>query len=108
MANPASIPNSFETGGTGIRATSQPTSRTAADSARSALLDEELAPLGIPAVVLGTLLICLGVAALLPLRGWLHDYGGWLVIAAYLQYMAIATTLELWGLRVTRKGLRRR
>ncbi len=110
MATPASIPNSFKTVGTGIPAASRPSSRTAADSPRSAhdLLDEQLAPLRIPAVVLGTLLICAGVAALLPLRAWLHDYGGWLVIVAYLQYMAMATTLELWGLRMTRKGLRRR
>ncbi|MEV2225613.1 hypothetical protein AB0E01_37935 [Nocardia vinacea] len=107
MANPASISNPFETGGIGSPAASQPSSRTAADSARSTrvLLDEQLAPLRIPARVLGALLICLGVVALLPLRGWLHDYGAELVIAAYLQYMAIATTLEVWGLR--RKGPRR-
>lgn len=110
MANPASIPNPFEARGTGGPAASQPSSRAAADSARSArvLRDEQLAPLRIPALVLGALLICLGVAALLPLRGWLHDYGGELVIVAYLQYMAIATTLEVWGLRMTRKGPRRR
>ncbi|MEV5833292.1 hypothetical protein [Nocardia sp. NPDC052112] len=110
MANPASIPNSFDRVGTGISAASQSGSRTAADSARSAhaLLDEQLAPLRTPALVLGTLLICLGVVALMPLRGWLNDYGTWLVIAAYLQYMAIATTLEVWGLRMTRKGPRRR
>ncbi|MEV4235760.1 MULTISPECIES: hypothetical protein [unclassified Nocardia] len=110
MANSASVPNPFETGGTGIPAAAQPNSRSAADTGRPAraLLDEQLAPLRIPALVLGALLICLGVAALLPLRGWLHDYGGELVIAAYLQYMAMATTLEVWGLRMTRKGPRRR
>ncbi|WP_157124054.1 hypothetical protein [Nocardia pseudovaccinii] len=110
MANPASIPNPFETRRTGSPAASQPGPRSATGSARSArvLLDEQLAPLRIPALVLGALLICLGVAALLPLRGWLHDYGAELVIAAYLQYMAIATTLEVWGLRMTGKGPRRR
>lgn len=109
MAIPTSVPNSFETAGTGVPAASTPSSRSA-DPARSAraLLDEQLAPLRIPALVVGALLICLGVAALLPLRGWLHDYGGWLVIAAYLQYMAMATTLEVWGVRLTRKGQRRR
>ncbi|WP_433755262.1 hypothetical protein [Nocardia sp. CA-135398] len=110
MANPASIPNPFDTSGVGIPAASQPNSRSAPDSSRPArvLLDEQLAPLRIPALVLGALLISLGVAALLPLRGWLHDYGAELVIAAYLQYMAIATTLEVWGLRLTRRGPRRR
>ncbi|WP_062985422.1 hypothetical protein [Nocardia anaemiae] len=110
MANPASIPNPFDTGSAGIPAAAQPNSRSAPDSRRSArlLLDEQLAPLRIPALVLGALLIGLGVAALLPLRGWLRDYGAELVIAAYLQYMAIATTLEVWGLRLTRKGPRHR
>ncbi|MFI6368157.1 hypothetical protein ACIBG0_36090 [Nocardia sp. NPDC050630] len=107
MADSASIPNPFNTGGP---TASQPNSRSATDSGRPAraLLDEQLAPLRIPALVLGALLICLGLVALLPLRGWLHDYGAELVIAAYLQYMAIATTLEVWGLRRPTKGRRRR
>ncbi|MEV6138434.1 hypothetical protein AB0L63_20710 [Nocardia sp. NPDC051990] len=107
MAIRTSIPNSFETIDTGVPA-ARPSSR-AADPARStrAVLDEQLAPLRIPALVVGALLICLGVVALLPLPGWLHDYGSWLVIAAYLQYMAMATTVEVWGLRMSRKSRRR-
>lgn len=103
MATPAYAPNLFGTVDGGVAATPRP--KYAADPTRSVRgLDEQLAPLRIPALVLGTLLICLGVAALVPLRAWLHDYGGWLVVAAYLQYMGIAVTLGVWGLRTTRRG----
>ncbi|MEU2253470.1 hypothetical protein [Nocardia xishanensis] len=107
MTTSASLPNPFETARTGMPASSRPSLRTVPDTARSTRsLDEQLAPLRIPALVLGTLLICLGVAALLPMRAWVHDYGGWLVIVAYLQYMAMASALEIWGLRMIRTGHR--
>ncbi len=80
-------------------------SRSSADRpAPSALgLDRQLAPLRKPALVLGAALLCIGLVALVPLRAWWHDYGGVLVVAAYLQYMALAGTLEIWGIRMTRK-----
>ncbi|MBF6300988.1 hypothetical protein IU459_26085 [Nocardia amamiensis] len=55
-------------------------------------------------MVLGAALLCIGLVALVPLRAWWHDYGGVLVVAAYLQYMALAGTLEIWGIRMTRKA----
>ncbi|MFE7740775.1 hypothetical protein [Nocardia sp. NPDC057455] len=109
MAIPASIPNRFDTAGTGVSAAARSSRSAAADSAGSVRgFDEQLAPLRIPALVLGTLMICLGIVALLPLRAWLHDYGAWLVIAAYLQYLGIAATLEIWGLRMTGRSTRHR
>ncbi len=110
MTTSASLPNPFETARTGMTSASRPSPRvTTSDTAWSARSRyEQLAPLRIPALVLGTLLICLGVAALLPLRAWVHDYGGWLVIVAYVQYMTMATALEIWGLRMVRTGHRRK
>ncbi|WP_159851362.1 hypothetical protein [Nocardia sp. CY41] len=62
-------------------------------------LDAQLAPLRIPAVVLGVGLLAAGVVALVPLRGWWRDYGGPLVVVAYLQYLGVAATVMWWGLR---------
>ncbi|MFG3619302.1 hypothetical protein [Nocardia sp. NPDC047654] len=105
MAIPASMPSPFDRAGTGSLPAVRSSRGTTADPVRSTRgFDEQLAPLRIPALVLGALMIFLGLVALLPLRGWLHDYGAWLVIAAYLQYLGVAVTLEIWGLRMTAKG----
>lgn len=109
MAIPASMPSPFDTAGSGGPPAARSSRSATADPARSARgFDEQLAPLRIPALVLGALMICLGLLALLPLRAWLRDYGAWLVIAAYLQYLGVAATLEIWGLRMTAKGGRAR
>lgn len=62
-------------------------------------LDAQLAPLRIPALVLGVVLLALGVVALVPMRAWSRDYGAPLVIIAYLQYLGVAATVAWWGLR---------
>ncbi|WP_063049812.1 hypothetical protein [Nocardia arthritidis] len=109
MAIPASMPSSFDKAGTGVPPAARSSRSATADPARSPRgFDEQLAPLRIPALVVGTLMICLGLVALLPLRAWLHDYGPWLVIAAYLQYLGIAAALAIWGLRMTARGGRAR
>ncbi|MGW4720824.1 hypothetical protein [Nocardia sp. NPDC004260] len=61
-------------------------------------LDAQLAPLRIPALVLGVVLLALGVVALVPMRAWSRDYGAPLVIIAYLQYLGVAATVAWWGL----------
>ncbi|WP_159851148.1 hypothetical protein [Nocardia sp. CY41] len=61
-------------------------------------LDAQLAPLRTPAVVLGVVLLAAGVVALVVLRAWCRDYGGPLVIVAYLQYLGVAATMTWWGL----------
>jgi protein-S-isoprenylcysteine O-methyltransferase Ste14 len=65
--------------------------------------DEDLAPLGVPALVVGVMLICAGLAALLPLRSWARDYGLVLVIPAYILHMSLAGALGMWGMRTIRK-----
>ncbi|WP_174187381.1 hypothetical protein [Nocardia barduliensis] len=104
MAISAPIPGKAEPGVVGAIVGSLPGTGNNTDSGPSAHgLDEQIAPLRIPALVLGALLMCTGVVALVLLPAWLRDYGGWLVIAAYLQYMGIGATLAVWGLRMTRK-----
>ncbi|MGW4720739.1 hypothetical protein [Nocardia sp. NPDC004260] len=49
-------------------------------------------------VVLGVVLLAAGVVALVRLRAWWRDYGGPLVIVAYLQYLGVAATIAWWGL----------
>lgn len=61
-------------------------------------------PLRIPALIVGLVLICLGLAALLWLHAWVRDYGSVLVAIAYAQYMTLASALEIWGLRLSRTG----
>ncbi|WP_433195796.1 hypothetical protein ACQP1G_42395 [Nocardia sp. CA-107356] len=67
-------------------------------------LDDQLLPLRIPALVVGVVLICLGLAALGWLNAWVRDYGGILVVLAYVQYMTLASALEIWGLRMSRNS----
>ncbi|MEU7765812.1 hypothetical protein AB0B25_11890 [Nocardia sp. NPDC049190] len=66
-------------------------------------VDEDLAPLGVPAVVLGAMLIGGGLAALLLMTGWSRDYGSLLVIVAFVLYMSLAAALEVWGWRLIRR-----
>ncbi|MBF6463726.1 hypothetical protein IU427_00850 [Nocardia beijingensis] len=60
----------------------------------------------IPALVAGVALICLGLASLPWLLGWVRDYGGVLVAVAYLQYMSLAAALTIWGVRMSRNRSR--
>ncbi|WP_159851075.1 hypothetical protein [Nocardia sp. CY41] len=69
-------------------------------------LDAQLAPLRIPALVLGVVLLALGGVALVALRGWWRDFGGPLVIVAYLQYLGVAAAVAWWGLRRVRRHRR--
>ncbi|MGY1945987.1 hypothetical protein [Nocardia asiatica] len=109
MAISAPIPGKAEPGVVSAIVGSLPGTGGTTDPAPSAHgLDEQIAPLRIPALVLGALLICTGMVALMPLQAWLRDYGGWLVAAAYLQYMGIGVTLVVWGLRKTRHTAPRR
>jgi hypothetical protein len=69
-------------------------------------IDEDLAPLGVPALVVAIMLICAGLAAILPLRSWASDYCLVLVIAVYLLYilhMSLAGAMGMWGMRTIRK-----
>ncbi|APE34298.1 hypothetical protein BOX37_10400 [Nocardia mangyaensis] len=69
--------------------------------------DSSIAPLAMPGLVLGLVLVGLGVAALLRLGDWAGNYGPVLVLVAYLIYVAAALRLLLWG-AVTVRSLHRR
>lgn len=69
--------------------------------------DATMAPLAMPGLILGLVLLGLGVAALLRLGDWVGNYGPVLVLAAYLLYVAAAVRLVLWG-AVTVRSLHRR
>ncbi|MEV5838293.1 hypothetical protein [Nocardia sp. NPDC052112] len=65
--------------------------------------NDDIAALGAPALVLGVILVVAGVAALLPARSWPRDYGVLLVVLAYAIYMSLASSLTVWGFRLTRR-----
>ncbi|MFD6397766.1 hypothetical protein [Nocardia sp. NPDC060249] len=77
-------------------------SRRAATATESAI-----APLAMPGLILGLVLLGLGVTALLRLDDWVSNYGSVLVVLAYVLYMAAAVRLVLWG-AVTVWSLHRR
>ncbi|MFG3621016.1 hypothetical protein [Nocardia sp. NPDC047654] len=58
-----------------------------ASTRQQAGVDDDLAPLGVPAVVVGAVLLRLGLVASGSLSGWVHEYG-LLLIAVYTGYMA--------------------
>ncbi|MFE7799600.1 hypothetical protein [Nocardia sp. NPDC057440] len=62
-------------------------------------IDDDLAPLGIPALTLGTILILTGLAALPLMNGWAGDYGPLMVYTAYLLYLSLTVALSVWGVR---------
>ncbi|WP_406230738.1 hypothetical protein [Nocardia sp. NBC_01009] len=73
-------------------------------SARSRLpqqrsIDDELAPLGIPALALGMMLIGTGLAFLPLMREWAGNYGPLMVCTAYILYLSLAIALSMWGVR---------
>ncbi|WP_280296743.1 hypothetical protein [Nocardia abscessus] len=59
-------------------------------------VDDDLAPLGVPAVVVGAVLLLGGLTAAGLLSGWVHEYG-LLLIAVYTGYMVLAAALTGWG-----------
>ncbi|MEV0032667.1 hypothetical protein [Nocardia sp. NPDC050793] len=62
--------------------------------------NDDIAPLGVPALVLGVMLAGAGFAALLKVRSWSRDYGC-LVYVAYILYISLAGSLSVWGFRLT-------
>ncbi|MFQ6330625.1 hypothetical protein ACLMAL_31430 [Nocardia sp. CWNU-33] len=62
-------------------------------------IDDELAPLGIPALALGMMLIGAGFAFLPLTIGWAGDYGPLMVCTAYILYLSLAIALSMWGVR---------
>ncbi|MFQ6332084.1 hypothetical protein ACLMAL_39070 [Nocardia sp. CWNU-33] len=60
-------------------------------------IDDELAPLGIPALALGMMLIGTGLAFLPLTIGWASDYGPLMVYTAYILYLSLAIALSVWG-----------
>ncbi|MFD0363002.1 hypothetical protein ACFQZZ_16280 [Nocardia sp. GCM10030253] len=60
-------------------------------------IDDDLAPLGIPALALGLMLIGAGLAFLPLMRGWAGDYGPLMVCTAYILYLSLAVALSVWG-----------
>lgn len=69
--------------------------------------ESPIAPLAMPGLILGMLLLGLGAIGLLRLGGWSGDYGPVLVMLAYVLYMAAAVSLVFWG-AVTVWSLHRR
>ncbi|GAB4585661.1 hypothetical protein [Nocardia sp. IFM 10818] len=53
--------------------------------------------LGIPAVMLGVLMVIAVPAALTRLAGWADLYGAVLVYLAFFEYIAVAAGLVRWG-----------
>ncbi|MEV6426565.1 hypothetical protein [Nocardia sp. NPDC051463] len=62
-------------------------------------IDDELAPLGIPALALGMVLTCAGLALLPLMTGWAGDYGPLMVYTAYILYLSLTVALSVWGVR---------
>ncbi|WP_280245613.1 hypothetical protein [Nocardia abscessus] len=67
-----------------------------ATTRQQAGVDDDLAPLGVPAVVVGAVLLLVGFVASGSLRSWVHEYG-LLLIAVYTGYMVLAAALTGWG-----------
>ncbi|MBF6335371.1 hypothetical protein IU450_05685 [Nocardia abscessus] len=81
-----------------------------ASTRQQAGVDDDLAPLGVPAVVVGAVLLLLGLVASGSLSGWVREYG-LLLIAVYTGYMALAAALSGWGTHMIykrRSGVRGR
>lgn len=70
-------------------------------------VESSIAPLAMPGLVIGLVLVGLGVVALLRLGDWAGSYGPVLVLLAYVFYMAAAVRLVVWG-AVTVRSLHRR
>ncbi|WP_328412155.1 hypothetical protein [Nocardia sp. NBC_00403] len=64
---------------------------------RQRRIDDELAPLGIPALALGMMLIGAGLAFLPLTIGWASDYGPLMVYTAYILHLSLAIALSVWG-----------
>ncbi|GAD85936.1 hypothetical protein [Nocardia asteroides] len=65
----------------------------------------ELAPLGVPAVVLSGLLVLGGAAALPWLPALAADYGGWVPVASIVAvYLTLSVALGSWGLGQRRRS----
>ncbi|MGF0319362.1 hypothetical protein [Nocardia fluminea] len=60
-------------------------------------IESTIAPLAMPGLILGLILLGLGVTALVRLGDWVGNYGSVLVVLAYVLYMAAAIRLMLWG-----------
>ncbi len=73
----------------------------------SSATESTLAPLAMPGLILGMLLLSVGMAGAVRLGDWSGDYGPVLVVLAYFLYMAAAASLALWG-AVTVWSLHRR
>lgn len=56
-----------------------------------------IAPLAMPGLIIGLLLVGLGLAALVRLGDWVGDYGPVLVGLAYVLYLGAAGWLLCWG-----------
>ncbi|MGW6421770.1 hypothetical protein ACWF82_03755 [Nocardia sp. NPDC055053] len=69
--------------------------------------ESPIAPLAMPGLIIGLVLVGLGLAALLRLGVWAGSYGPVLVLLAYVFYMAAAVRLALWG-AVTVRSLHHR
>ncbi|MFE3546734.1 hypothetical protein ACFXK0_27545 [Nocardia sp. NPDC059177] len=59
--------------------------------------DSSLAPLAMPGLILGLVLLGLGVVALLRLGDWAGNYGAVFVLMAYAFYVAAAARLVQWS-----------
>ncbi|MFD3430171.1 hypothetical protein ACFWVM_00130 [Nocardia fluminea] len=60
-------------------------------------IESTIAPLAMPGLILGLILLGLGMTALVRLGDWVGNYGSVLVVLAYVLYMAAAVRLVLWG-----------
>ncbi|MFE6924447.1 hypothetical protein ACFVAV_25715 [Nocardia sp. NPDC057663] len=80
---------------------------TGRDRRASPAVESSIAPLAMPGLIIGLVLVVLGLAALLRLADWAGNYGPVLVILAYAFYMAAAVRLVQWGV-VTVRSLHRR
>ncbi|MGW6700178.1 hypothetical protein [Nocardia sp. NPDC055049] len=70
-------------------------------------IESPIAPLAMPGLILGLILLGLGVVGLLRLSDWVGNYGSVLVVLAYFLYMAAAASLMLWGAATVRSLHRR-
>lgn len=73
----------------------------------AASADSWNAPLAMPGLILGLILLGLGLAGLLRVGEWVGDYGAELVGLAYLLYLGAAAWLALWGAATVRSLHRR-
>ncbi|MGK8488184.1 hypothetical protein [Nocardia asiatica] len=65
--------------------------------------DPDAVPLAVPAVVLASLmLVGIGVAVVVLLPDWAHDYGAVLVYLAVAIYVGLAIRLLWWGVAILR------